>query len=120
MTCVCNNETESYNTLHGALVGGAASSTAFIDHCGDVKQNEVTLDYNGGFTGALAGLLAATRGCDANATHDYGEALRLSILFYDAQRSGTLPASSAARVPWRGDSALDDGTDVGLDLSGGW
>ena len=28
------------------------------------------------------------------------------MLFYEAQRSGPLPADS--RVPWRGDSALDD------------
>ena len=28
------------------------------------------------------------------------------MLFYEAQRSGPLPADS--RVPWRGDSALND------------
>ncbi len=49
---------------------------------------------------------------------DYGEALQKSVLFYEAQQSGTLPDSN--RVGWRGDSALDDGKDVGLDLTGGW
>ncbi|MFC6088862.1 glycoside hydrolase family 9 protein [Saccharothrix lopnurensis] len=49
---------------------------------------------------------------------DYGEALQKSIWFYDAQRSGDLPADN--RVSWRGDSALTDGRDVGLDLSGGF
>lgn len=41
-----------------------------------------------------------------------------SILFYAAQRSGKLPADNP--IPWRYDSALDDGKDVGHDLTGGW
>ncbi|KAK3581340.1 hypothetical protein CHS0354_016184 [Potamilus streckersoni] len=49
--------------------------------------------------------------------YDYGKALGLSILFYDAQRSGRLPANNP--IPWRGDSAVNDG-DNGHDLSGGW
>ncbi|KAK7490901.1 hypothetical protein BaRGS_00017773 [Batillaria attramentaria] len=39
-------------------------------------------------------------------TKDYADALAKSILFYDAQRSGKLPADNP--IPWRGDSALDD------------
>jgi len=49
---------------------------------------------------------------------NYGEALQKSIFFYEAQQSGKLPSWN--RVSWRGDSALDDGSDVGLDLTGGW
>ena len=49
---------------------------------------------------------------------DYGEALEKSILFYEAQRSGDLPANN--RVQWRGDSALKDGADVGVNLTGGY
>ncbi|XP_053378521.1 uncharacterized protein LOC123526589 [Mercenaria mercenaria] len=49
--------------------------------------------------------------------YDYNEALRLSILFYDAQRSGRLPPNNP--IPWREDSAVNDGAD-GHDLSGGW
>ncbi len=51
-------------------------------------------------------------------TFNYGEALQKSILFYEAQRSGDLPATN--RLPWRGDSALNDGADVGRNLSGGY
>lgn len=40
------------------------------------------------------------------------------IYFYDEQRSGTLPSTN--RVSWRNSSAVDDGEDVGLDLSGGY
>uniref|UniRef100_A0A2C9KFJ4 Endoglucanase n=1 Tax=Biomphalaria glabrata TaxID=6526 RepID=A0A2C9KFJ4_BIOGL len=36
----------------------------------------------------------------------YGLALEKSILFYNAQRSGKLPANNP--IPWRGDSALND------------
>jgi len=49
---------------------------------------------------------------------NYADVLQRSLLFYDAQRSGDLPPNF--RVPWRGDSALADGADVGLDLSGGF
>ena len=40
------------------------------------------------------------------------------LYFYEAQRSGKLPSNN--RVSWRNDSALDDGKDVGLDLTGGY
>ena len=48
----------------------------------------------------------------------YGEALQKSFLFYEAQRAGDLPEDN--RIDWRGDSTLQDGSDVGLDLSGGY
>jgi endoglucanase len=40
------------------------------------------------------------------------------LYFYEAQRSGPLPATN--RVPWRNSSAINDGQDVGLDLAGGY
>ncbi|HCL03634.1 MAG TPA: endoglucanase, partial [Lachnoclostridium phytofermentans] len=40
------------------------------------------------------------------------------IMFYEFQRSGKLP--STIRNNWRGDSGLNDGSDVGVDLTGGW
>lgn len=49
--------------------------------------------------------------------YNYAELLQKSLWFYDAQRSGDLPNNY--RIPWRGDSALNDGNDVGLDLTGG-
>ncbi|XP_046572617.1 endoglucanase E-4-like isoform X1 [Haliotis rubra] len=54
----------------------------------------------------------------SSAKYDYQKALGLSILFYDAQRSGKLPANNP--IPWRGDSALGDKGDNGEDLTGGW
>jgi endoglucanase len=49
---------------------------------------------------------------------NYAEALQKSLFFYEAQRSGTLPPAN--RVNWRGNSGLQDGADVGRDLTGGW
>lgn len=49
---------------------------------------------------------------------NYAEALQKSLYFYEAQRSGKLPPSN--RVHWRGDSALTDGAEAGVDLTGGY
>ncbi|GAU26688.1 hypothetical protein TSUD_314650 [Trifolium subterraneum] len=49
---------------------------------------------------------------------NYKEALTKSLIFLEAQRSGKLPPNN--RVPWRGDSALDDGKLANMDLSGGY
>ncbi len=67
-------------------------------------------------------------------TRSYSSALGLSLLFYEANRSGDLD-EARNRVPWRGDSGLSDGrdgiyfgdataanlqADLSLDLSGGY
>jgi endoglucanase len=57
-------------------------------------------------------------GAAAAPAHSYGEALQKSLFFYEAQVAGRKPAWN--RVSWRGDSAMRDGSDVGLDLAGGW
>jgi len=38
------------------------------------------------------------------------------LYFYDEQRSGVLPSTN--RVPWRNDSLIYEGRDVGVDLTG--
>lgn len=52
------------------------------------------------------------------AAYNYGEALQKSIMFYEFQRSGKLPEEK--RENWRADSGMNDGSDVGVDLTGGW
>ncbi|KAK7386965.1 hypothetical protein VNO78_27379 [Psophocarpus tetragonolobus] len=49
---------------------------------------------------------------------NYGEALSKSILFFEGQRSGKLPDSQ--RMKWRKDSALRDGSDIQMDMVGGY
>ncbi|RCX18416.1 endoglucanase Cel9N [Anaerobacterium chartisolvens] len=50
--------------------------------------------------------------------YSYGEAMQKAILFYKANRLGDLPDDYI--LPYRGDAAMTDGQDVGLDLTGGW
>lgn len=59
------------------------------------------------------GLLAS------GAAHEYSEAVWKSLLFFRAQRSGTLPQPSP--IPFRTQPSFTrDGEDVGVDLSGGY
>uniref|UniRef100_H2ZAZ4 Endoglucanase n=1 Tax=Ciona savignyi TaxID=51511 RepID=H2ZAZ4_CIOSA len=50
--------------------------------------------------------------------YNYTDVLHKSILFYEAQRSGRLPPNN--RIPWRGDSAMNDRGGPGEDLTGGY
>nr|AXQ39838.1 beta-1,4-endoglucanase [Loboptera decipiens] len=52
------------------------------------------------------------------AAYDYGDVIRKSLLFYEAQRSGKLPSDQS--VTWRKDSALNDKGNSGEDLTGGY
>jgi len=63
-------------------------------------------------------LLTAGVSYVAGQTYNYNEVLRQSILFYEAQRSGRLPSNN--RIPYRGDSALNDRGTNNEDLTGGW
>lgn len=51
-------------------------------------------------------------------SQDYSDALQKSILFFEGQRSGKLPANQ--RLKWRGDSGLSDGSGYHVDLVGGY
>ena len=51
-------------------------------------------------------VLALALAVSAQAPYDYSEVLEKSLLFYEAQRSGPLPADN--RIDWRADSTLDD------------
>ena len=49
---------------------------------------------------------------------DYAEVLQRSMFFYEAQQAG--PLSPENRVSWRADAGMSDGSDQGIDLTGGW
>ncbi|CAN7027562.1 unnamed protein product [Brassica rapa subsp. trilocularis] len=51
-------------------------------------------------------------------SHNYSDALKKSILFFEGQRSGYLPREQ--RMTWRRDSALNDGKNLNADLVGGY
>lgn len=54
----------------------------------------------------------------SHAQYNYGEVIGKSLLFYEAQRTGRLPSNN--RIPWRGDSFLNDRGQNGEDLTGGY
>jgi hypothetical protein len=59
LPCDCTalyNEGCNPNTLYGALVGGPDKEDKFADVRTDFAAAEVTLDWNAGLTGLLAGL----------------------------------------------------------------
>jgi len=65
----------------------------------------------------LFALLVAVANAQVN--YNYGQVLQKSLLFYEAQRTGVLPANN--RIPWRGNSFVEDkDTANGWDLSGGY
>ncbi|XBH98839.1 endoglucanase 16-like [Triticum dicoccoides] len=67
---------------------------------------------------AAAIFLAAEAAGAAPVPHDYEQALRKSLLYFEAQRSGRLPHGQ--RVAWRDHSGLTDGLEQGVDLVGGY
>ena len=69
-------------------------------------------------TGNLTEQGSGYEGTKGTGNYNYGEALQKSLLFYELQRSGDLPEE--VRCNWRGDSGLQDGSDNGVDLTGGW
>lgn len=69
-------------------------------------------------TGNLTETGRGYEGTEGTGDYNYGEALQKSLLFYELQRSGDLP--DQVRCNWRGDSGMTDGSDVGIDLTGGW
>lgn len=50
--------TNSRHTLYGALVGGPGATDGYVDSRSDYISNEVATDYNSGFSGALARIIA--------------------------------------------------------------
>lgn len=63
-------------------------------------------------------LLVLGLASSAIAQYDYGDIIRRSLLFYEAQRTGPLPATN--RVPWRGNSFVTDQGVGGINLAGGY
>nr|XP_002731295.1 PREDICTED: uncharacterized protein LOC100368972 [Saccoglossus kowalevskii] len=85
--------------------------TAYEDWC---RQGDIVSDGNGSCTCQCWPGSYGTF-CEE---YDYSEVLYKSLLFFETQRSGVLPPDN--RIPWRFDSALDDMSENGDDLTGGW
>lgn len=102
------------NIVGQAVPGLFNGEAAMTEPVGDVQGNTGSSAIN---TGNLSELATEYEGREGTGDYNYGEALQKAILFYEIQRSGDLPEET--RCNWRGDSGLNDGSDVGLDLTGG-
>ncbi|KAK9136448.1 hypothetical protein Syun_015778 [Stephania yunnanensis] len=71
----------------------------------------ITIRKNGHRSGA-----ASVPESPSDVVRKYAVALGLAVRFFDAQKSGKLENNE---IPWRGDSALHDGKEEGMDLSKG-
>ncbi|XP_071443162.1 uncharacterized protein [Hetaerina americana] len=92
----------------GAAVPSTNHTTKFLPH---VTDNKLPGDH-----GSATSSGKPPQGPPSE--YDYDKVLELSLLFYEAQRSGKLPKDN--RIPWRGDSALGDHGQRGEDLTGGY
>jgi len=99
--------------LSGSEVSGSDTDSGSSGNFNGVTNSSSILD-----TGNLTSTGSGYEGIKGTGKYNYGEALQKSILFYELQRSGDLPEK--VRCNWRGDSGLKDGSDVGLDLTGGY
>ncbi|KAL9330231.1 hypothetical protein ACSQ67_005234 [Phaseolus vulgaris] len=102
-----------YNNLDRFLFS-PHTTTNTTSHCRSGKVNKMAPNSLFSVLSMLILLLLRP----SAAGHDYRDALRKSILFFEGQRSGKLPGDQ--RLHWRRDSALHDGATAGVDLSGGY
>ncbi|KAG6911710.1 hypothetical protein DXG01_007960 [Tephrocybe rancida] len=81
-------------------------------------QAQLTLPYPPYIPPNLADGALQTSGQTKLPNPQWSNLLGNLLYFYEAQRSGNLPSWN--RVSWRNSSTVNDGKDVGLDLSGGY
>jgi endoglucanase len=116
-----------YTAQSGTLTftPGQTTQTLTVPVLGDtLTEGSETFDVN--LSNSTNAIIADSQGTatlldndsTASGAFNYGEVVQKSFYFYEAQRSGALPDDN--RVSWRGDSALNDGADVGVDLTGGY
>jgi endoglucanase len=104
-------------------IGAVGLLLGFLVACAD-NQDDSAAEPPGGTSGGSppgnvsSGSSGTSGAGSTEGAYSYAEALQKAILFYELQRSGRLPAEQ--RNNWRGDSGLEDGADVGVDLTGGW
>ena len=108
--------TTSGEHLYPTNVNLSAGSNGGNDDNGDGETPPLPDDSDGGIPPAEP--TEPGDGKPQLGAFNYAEAMQKSLYFYDAQRSGDLPEDF--RVDWRANSAIDDGFDEGVDLSGGF
>jgi hypothetical protein len=120
-------------TLYNCSMFDSCDNTAWAGGCCPAAAPCMTLSNAGGWCQTCGGkppaaLVSASKAageaptmCNQmgpNGDFDYGCVLGASLLFYEAQRSGKLPANN--RIKWRGNTGLNDRAPNGASIAGGW
>ncbi|KAI3744417.1 hypothetical protein L1987_57497 [Smallanthus sonchifolius] len=92
--------------------------SSFASHSRNLEMAPKSVTSPAAFPAVFAGFTLYLIFSASAAAHDYSDALRKCILFFEGQRSGKLPPDQ--RVKWRSHSALHDGASAGVDLRGGY
>jgi hypothetical protein len=107
------------------LAGSSVFEFHFVANGSVVHSDLVTASFNGQSISTdynkidnASEVINLTKSTSIVGKYDYGAVLRGSLLFYEAQRAGKLPADN--RISWRGDSMLMDKGENGEDLTGGY
>ncbi len=114
-----NTKVLTANGVDWNKVAKAHGSSEF-GYCANTDKTNTTPTDNTGQGGDITDPIKPTEPTNTHSgdfkVADYKEVLGLSFQFYEAQRSkGPFPV-----VVWREPAGLSDGSDVGIDLSGGW
>lgn len=119
LPCAAFFEVKKHVSLAHSLPGDALQHPSLREEC--VTPSPTTAAPETTPTPTAAPITSSSCTVDT-AEYDYDEVLYKSLLFYEAQRSGYLPASQ--RVTWRRDSATDDALDAdtneAVNLEGGY
>lgn len=99
-------------TWGGSIAGSQNPSPIVTDDTGALIPPVNVPNIEG-----LSEFASEYEGTEGTGAFNYGEALQKSLVFYELQRSGIL--SGDERTNWRGHSGLKDGSDNGVDLTGG-
>ncbi|XP_070565202.1 endoglucanase E-4-like [Ptychodera flava] len=128
-----SNGAKSTANNAGKTANSVASESATAGKAGAATSMKAWLATNAKLAGIVGGVVGGclvvaivvalavvlSRGGDNFPnSFNYTEVIHKSLLFYEAQRSGALPSDN--RIPYRGDSALNDSGRNGEDLTGGY
>jgi hypothetical protein len=116
---------QTQNLIRDLLTGLAATALTFgVTGCASAQQTTAAQTASAAQAASPSSSTLPTtpapgaKPATAKNEHNYAEALQKSLFFFEAQQSGRL--SPGNRVEWRGPAHLEDGKDVGRDLTGGW
>lgn len=103
----------------GSSTEGSGSGSSTEGSSSSTEGSGSTTESSGSSTeGSGSSTEGSGSGSCSNEEYDYSLVIEKSLLFYEAQRSGTLPEDN--RIDWRVSAMEDDQGDNGEDLSGGY